>query len=156
MRVLGSEMTNLTVYRCHRALVALSIDRFASGGRGARNSVECADHNRRCRWNRIPCRDAVGSSSCWRAQPRCPGRGGWSNLSRLIGSRHSDIGRKREVIKRVLEQMNPSVRVAAFQESVLDMDVEALAWADAIMCCTDGHGSRALLTELSFKYMVRS
>ena len=34
------------------------------------------------------------------------------------------------------------------------MDVEALAWADAIMCCTDGHGSSALLTELSFQYMV--
>ena len=33
-----------------------------------------------------------------------------SNLSRLIGSRHSDIGRpKVEVIKRVLEQINPSV-----------------------------------------------
>jgi molybdopterin/thiamine biosynthesis adenylyltransferase len=78
-----------------------------------------------------------------------------SNLSRLIGSRRSDIGTpKVEVLKRVVRQINPSIRASAFQESVLDMDVQALAWADSIVCCTDGHGSRALLTELSFQYMV--
>lgn len=78
-----------------------------------------------------------------------------SNLSRLIGSRHTDIGTpKVHVLERVVREINPGIDVSVFKESVLDVDIELLAWADAIMCCTDGHGSRALLTELAFQYIV--
>ena len=38
--------------------------------------------------------------------------------------------------------------------SLLDLDPTVLLDADIIFCCTDGHGSRHLLTELAQQYLV--
>ncbi len=40
------------------------------------------------------------------------------------------------------------------RQSVLEVDPAELAVADLIVCCTDGHSSRAWLTELSAQYLI--
>jgi molybdopterin/thiamine biosynthesis adenylyltransferase len=78
-----------------------------------------------------------------------------TNLSRLVGARPSDVGRlKVDVLAEALRDINPDVSVATHPESVLDLDPADLVDADVIVCATDGHGSRALLTELSQQYLV--
>ena len=78
-----------------------------------------------------------------------------SNLSRLVGATASDIGSaKVDVIGRHLRRVRPEMRVVALHQSVFDVDPTDIATADLILCCTDGHSSRALLTELSSQYLV--
>jgi molybdopterin/thiamine biosynthesis adenylyltransferase len=78
-----------------------------------------------------------------------------SNLSRLIGSVPSDVGRSKvDVLAQHARRINPDSHVAIFTDSVLDIDPQSLIEADAILCATDGHGSRALLTELCQQYLV--
>lgn len=78
-----------------------------------------------------------------------------SNLSRLVGASHPDVGRSKvEAIAKSVAAVNPVVHVNQIQASVVDIDPSMLASADLIMCCTDGHGSRALLTELVQQYLV--
>ena len=78
-----------------------------------------------------------------------------SNLNRLIGAEHSDVGRlKVDVIADAVQGIRPEISVLAVAESVVEVDGEALADSDLIICCTDGHGSRALLTEMAAQYLV--
>jgi molybdopterin/thiamine biosynthesis adenylyltransferase len=78
-----------------------------------------------------------------------------SNLSRLIGSAPSDVGRpKAEVLAATTRTINPSVEVSAVVASVLDTDPAHYVDADIIVCATDGHGSRALLIEVVSQYLV--
>jgi molybdopterin-synthase adenylyltransferase len=80
-----------------------------------------------------------------------------SNLSRLVGAVQGDIGRpKVEVLADAARAINPSAAVQAVPASVLDVDPALLAMADVVVCATDGHGSRALLTELAQQYSSRS
>lgn len=78
-----------------------------------------------------------------------------TNLSRLVGAKGADVGRlKVEVLAAAVRAINLSVTVRAAPTSVLDIDPRLLAAADVIVCATDGHGSRALLTELAQQYLV--
>jgi molybdopterin-synthase adenylyltransferase len=78
-----------------------------------------------------------------------------TNLSRLVGATSADVGRlKVEVLAAAARAINPTVAVQAVPASVLDIDPGLLAAADVIVCATDGHGSRALLTELVQQYLV--
>jgi molybdopterin/thiamine biosynthesis adenylyltransferase len=78
-----------------------------------------------------------------------------TNLPRLIGATASDAGRlKVDVLAAAARASNPLAEVRVIADSVLDIDPALLAEADVIFCCTDGHGSRALLTELAQQYCV--
>ena len=78
-----------------------------------------------------------------------------SNLSRLVGAVPTDVGcRKVDVLADHARGINPSVQVVAHGVSVLDVDPHALLEADVIVCATDGHGSRALLTEIAQQYLI--
>ena len=78
-----------------------------------------------------------------------------SNLSRLLGAAWSDVARdKSAVLGAAVRSINPQIAVHTLTASVIDTDPRLLADADVIVCATDGHGSRALLTELSQQYLV--
>lgn len=78
-----------------------------------------------------------------------------TNLSRLVGACPTDVGRyKVEVLAEAMRRINPSMVVEVHTASVLDVDPHLLADADVIVCATDGHGSRALLTELAQQYLI--
>lgn len=78
-----------------------------------------------------------------------------TNLSRLVGARHEDVGRlKVDVLAAYLLGINPNLSLHTHAASVLDLDPMHLVDADVIVCATDGHGSRALLTELAHQYLV--
>lgn len=78
-----------------------------------------------------------------------------SNLSRVIGSTADDVGiSKVFVLANALSQIRRDVTVTAIESSVLEIDAAELAANDVIVCCTDGHGSRALLNELAAQYLV--
>jgi len=78
-----------------------------------------------------------------------------TNLPRLIGATASDVGRlKADVLAAAVCATNPLAEVRVIADSVLDTDPALLAETDVIFSCTDGHGSRALLTELAQQYCV--
>lgn len=78
-----------------------------------------------------------------------------SNLSRLLGSTPADVGRnKAEVLASAVQRVNPDLTVHTFPASILDIDPLLLAGVDVVICATDGHGSRALLTELAQQYLL--
>lgn len=78
-----------------------------------------------------------------------------TNLSRLVGATPRDIGRRKvDVLAAAARRANSDVSVATVSASVLDIDPHLLAGADVIVCATDGHGSRALLTEVAQQYLV--
>lgn len=79
-----------------------------------------------------------------------------TNLNRLVGALPTDVGlRKVDVARRMLKGINPEATVEARPQSVLLNSVaRSLADADLIFCCTDSHGSRAVLTQLAYQYLV--
>jgi len=78
-----------------------------------------------------------------------------SNLSRLVGATAADIGSaKVDTVGRHLRRVRPEMNVITRCCSVLDVEPADVAAADLIVCCTDGHSSRAWLAELSAQYLV--
>ncbi len=78
-----------------------------------------------------------------------------SNLSRLVGATSTDVGRaKVDVLADHARGINPSAQVTPLAASILDVNPRALLDADVIVCATDGHGSRALLTEVPQQYLI--
>lgn len=78
-----------------------------------------------------------------------------TNLSRLVGACPDDVGRlKVDVLADALRRVNPALPVDPIAVSVLDVDPRLLSDANVIVCATDGHGSRALLTELAQQYLI--
>jgi len=53
------------------------------------------------------------------------------------------------------KNINPAIRVEARQDSVLKASVaRSLADTDLLFCCTDSHGSRAVLNQFAYQYLV--
>lgn len=78
-----------------------------------------------------------------------------TNLSRLIGATPDDVGHpKVDVVAAHVGVIHPDIDVNPIQASVLDVDPAVYTGADVIVCATDGHGSRSLLTEVSTQYLV--
>ena len=78
-----------------------------------------------------------------------------SNLSRLLGSTPADVGRgKVDVLASAVQAVNPDLTVRTLAASVIDIDPILLADVDVVVCATDGHGSRALLTEVAQQYVL--
>ena len=78
-----------------------------------------------------------------------------SNLSRVVGATPDTVGSSKvHVLKASASRIRPAMTVDAVTASLLDIDAARLGQFDAIVCCTDGHGSRALLTELAAQYLI--
>lgn len=79
-----------------------------------------------------------------------------TNLNRLVGASPSDVGkRKVEVAAANTKRINPNARLETSDGSVLLSSVaETLADTDLVFCCTDSHGSRAVLNQLAYQFLV--
>jgi molybdopterin/thiamine biosynthesis adenylyltransferase len=79
-----------------------------------------------------------------------------TNLNRLFGASKASIGQpKVNVARGSLASVRPAARVLTFQESVLDVvTAKRLLDVDFFFCCTDSHGSRAVLSQLAYQYLV--
>lgn len=79
-----------------------------------------------------------------------------TNLNRLVGASRADIGRhKVEVAHAYLKRINPVIEVRANRESVLvPRQAHRLVEADVVFCCTDSHGSRVVLNQLAYQYLL--
>jgi molybdopterin/thiamine biosynthesis adenylyltransferase len=79
-----------------------------------------------------------------------------SNLNRVVNAAAEDIGKpKVEVAARYIQAVavDPSVRVV--RADVIQARVaRELLDADFIFCCTDSHGSRAVIQQVSYQYMI--
>lgn len=79
-----------------------------------------------------------------------------TNLNRLVGATHSDVGKSKvEVAAAHAKRINPEVRVDARAGSILlSKEAEQLVDTDFVFGCTDSHGSRAVLNQLAYQYLV--
>lgn len=79
-----------------------------------------------------------------------------TNLNRVVGASPSDVGtRKVDVARRLVERISSRIKVNAVPGSVLKANfARALLDCDLIFSCTDTHGSRALLNQLAYQYLV--
>jgi proteasome lid subunit RPN8/RPN11 len=79
-----------------------------------------------------------------------------TNLNRLVGSGPDDIGASKvELAKKTALRINPNSKVSARQQSVLSVkSTLGLADVDFIFGCTDSHGSRAVLNQFAYQYLV--
>ena len=79
-----------------------------------------------------------------------------SNLNRLVGSSRDDVGRpKVEVAATLIRGVSKGIRVEPKQGSAtISGEAQSLLRQDFIFCCTDTQGSRALLNQLAYQYMI--
>lgn len=79
-----------------------------------------------------------------------------TNLNRLIGAKPDSIGRpKVDITKEMALSINPDARIEARMESVLDARIaRSLVAVDFLFNCTDSHGSRAVVNQLAYQYLV--
>lgn len=79
-----------------------------------------------------------------------------SNLNRVVGSSPDSVGTpKVEVAAAHVKRVAPDVTVQSIQGDVLNLtDADRLLGADLLFCCTDTHGSRAVLNQLAYQYLI--
>lgn len=79
-----------------------------------------------------------------------------TNLNRVLGSTHSDVGRpKVEIAAAAATRANPNICVNPLLASVIEeRGARPLLDCDFIFCCTDSHGSRAVVNQLAYQYGV--
>jgi hypothetical protein len=79
-----------------------------------------------------------------------------SNLNRLVGTTFRDLGKSKvEVAAKLAARINPDARIETRKESVLQArTARSLAAADFVFNCTDSHGSRAVINQVAYQYLV--
>ena len=79
-----------------------------------------------------------------------------SNLNRLVGSSHPDIGKpKVDVAAALVRRIRPNIGVTAIRGSaVVRSEAKELLTADLILCCTDSQGSRTVLNQIAYQYYI--
>src|SRR6266699_1152769 len=79
-----------------------------------------------------------------------------TNLNRVAGASRSDVGDpKVKVTKRLVNRIAPHIKVTDIQGSILaQANARLLLKCDFVFCCTDSHGSRAVLNQLAYQYLV--
>lgn len=79
-----------------------------------------------------------------------------SNLNRLAGATPTDTGDpKVAVAERYIRSIRSNAKVFSIQGSVLDAKTaRLLVDTDFFFCCTDSHGSRAVLNQLAYQYLL--
>jgi len=79
-----------------------------------------------------------------------------TNLNRVVGANATRIGRpKVDVAADHLKDISADVRCTILQDNIVHNSILAtLVDVDAIFCCTDSHGSRYVLNELAYRYLI--
>lgn len=79
-----------------------------------------------------------------------------SNLNRVVGAFHRDIGTpKVEVARRQIVEVSPDANVEVIQGNVVLQSVALkLTAVDFIFGCTDSHGSRSVLQQIAYQYYI--
>jgi molybdopterin-synthase adenylyltransferase len=79
-----------------------------------------------------------------------------SNLNRLVGAGPEDIGEPKVVVAaRHVKSITPEIKTETITGSVLNaLTARCLADVDFFFCCTDSHGSRAVLNQLAYQYLI--
>ncbi len=79
-----------------------------------------------------------------------------TNLNRLVGAKREDVGKpKVEVAARHIKSIRPTAVIDAVGGSVLQASTARLLKdVDFLFCCTDSQGSRAVLGQLAYQYLV--
>lgn len=79
-----------------------------------------------------------------------------SNLNRVIGATSTDVGMPKVfVAERFIKRINRSAKVIPIVGSAnLNETAKKLTVCDFLFICTDSHGSRAVLNQLSYQYYL--
>jgi len=79
-----------------------------------------------------------------------------TNLNRLVGAAHSDVGHaKVEVAARQIRKINPAAEVVALAADIVDEEtVPRLFGTDFLFLCTDSHASRAVVGQLAYQFLI--
>ncbi len=79
-----------------------------------------------------------------------------TNLNRVVGATRLDIGRpKVEVAADLIRRINPQIEATAILgDVIMSNDARRILSSDFLFCCTDSHGSRAVINQLAYQYMI--
>ena len=79
-----------------------------------------------------------------------------TNLNRVVGAVARDVGRAKCVIAaRNLNQYSSSIEVQEIRGDVVHAtNARHLIDADIIFCCTDSHGSRSVVQQVAYQYLI--
>lgn len=79
-----------------------------------------------------------------------------TNLNRVVGTVPADVGKpKVGVAERYIRSLTPTAEVTSIVGDIIKAKTaQALFDADLIFGCTDSHGSRAILQQVSYQYLI--
>lgn len=79
-----------------------------------------------------------------------------SNLNRLVGASENDEGNyKVDVAARNIRTINSSSSCTAVKGNIVyESTARQLLDRDILFCCTDSHGSRAILNQMAYQYLL--
>ncbi|MGA8274283.1 MAG: ThiF family adenylyltransferase [Candidatus Sulfotelmatobacter sp.] len=79
-----------------------------------------------------------------------------TNLNRVVGATRKDIGRSKvEVAADAVLCINPDLEVKPIGGNViLTDDAHHILACDFLFCCTDSHGSRAVINQIAYQYVI--
>jgi molybdopterin/thiamine biosynthesis adenylyltransferase len=79
-----------------------------------------------------------------------------TNLNRVVGATRQRIGHpKVEIAAELIRRTNPEINVTAINGNVImSNDARRLLSSDFLFCCTDSHGSRAVINQLAYQYVI--
>jgi molybdopterin-synthase adenylyltransferase len=79
-----------------------------------------------------------------------------TNLNRVVGAGETDVGLpKSDVARRHVQEIAPATRVHSVVGDVVHAAVaKELLKADILLCCTDSHGSRSVIQQVAYQYLI--
>lgn len=79
-----------------------------------------------------------------------------ANLNRVVGATPLDLGHSKvSVAERYLQTFDGSVSTSALIGDVVhDSVARQIIDADLILCCTDSHGSRSVVQQIAYQYLI--
>jgi molybdopterin/thiamine biosynthesis adenylyltransferase len=79
-----------------------------------------------------------------------------TNLNRVVGSKPHFVGdHKVDVVAEYIRNITGYAKVERIMRSVLYTSVSRrILDCDLFFCCTDSHGSRAILTQMAYQYLI--
>ena len=79
-----------------------------------------------------------------------------TNLNRVVGAFEDDVGRSKcEIASRYVQRFSSVAEVREVNSDVAYASVARhLVDADVIFCCTDSHGSRSVIQQVAYQYLI--
>jgi len=79
-----------------------------------------------------------------------------TNLNRVVGAKPQDIGSSKvDVAERMIQSINPAALIERVQGDVIyARTATSLVNVDVIFGCTDSHGSRSILQQVAYQYLI--